>query len=122
MPGARLTNFFNGRRDSKLNRDSQNRAFFDIIPSEFRKLLDYLTARRFLKKNGEVPAPALEGIYSAYFQNLVRYFGLENELYGGPVNFSRQLKSPSIILNDEATSAKLAVDGTAFVLGIFFLF
>lgn len=110
---------FNGKYSKKLSRDSYDRVFLDVLPSQFRKLLDYLTVKRFLKKNQKAPIPPIDTKYANYFKNMIRYFGLENEIYGMPINFSQELKSPSIILNDKGTSAKLDGNGNAFVLSIF---
>jgi len=80
--GSLLSGMFSGNFDSGHKRDKEGRIFLDVDPTVFSKLLSHLRLRRIASPECPAPLPLVPEDLRPEYEMLVKYFGLENFMYG----------------------------------------
>jgi len=75
-----LESMFSGRWEDSLERDQDGNIFLEFNPYCFKKLVDYLRAKRIETPDRPAPKPIIIADQQAEFINLVAYLGLATEL------------------------------------------
>lgn len=71
---------FNGRWQDKIQKDEDGNIFLDISPNLFRKLLDFLSARR-LSGGSSIPFPTIAADQTEHFKLILKYFDIESSIH-----------------------------------------
>jgi len=71
---------FNGRWQDKIQKDEDESMFLDISPTLFRKLLDFLSARR-MSGGSSIPFPTVEADQTENFKMILKYFDIESSVH-----------------------------------------
>jgi len=80
--GSLLAGMFSGNFDDGHKRDKEGRIFLDVDPPLFSKLLSHLRLRRIASPDCPAPLPLVPEELRPEYEMLVKYFGLENFMYG----------------------------------------
>jgi hypothetical protein len=73
-----LSSMFNGRWEDKLERDAKGNIFLDWNPYFFRKILNYLRAKRIESPDRPAPFPVVNKDQEEDFSNFLSYLGIQD--------------------------------------------
>jgi len=80
--GSLLAGMFSGNFDDGIKRDKDGKFFLDVDPPLFAKVLSHLRLRRVASPDSPAPLPVISDDTRSEFDMMVKYFGLENFMYG----------------------------------------
>mmetsp|Transcript_24336 Transcript_24336/g.54198 ORF Transcript_24336/g.54198 Transcript_24336/m.54198 type:complete len:326 (-) Transcript_24336:310-1287(-) len=80
--GSLLAGMFSGNFDGGLKRDRADRIFLDVDPALFARVLSHLRLRRIASPEFPAPLPQVPEDLRVEYDMMIRYFGLENFMYG----------------------------------------
>lgn len=77
-----LAGMFSGNFDGGQKRDQAGRIFLDVDPPIFAKVLSHLRLRRIASPECPAPLPQVPDEIRAEYDMTIRFYGLENYMYG----------------------------------------
>ncbi|CAB3980897.1 Chaperone dnaK2 [Paramuricea clavata] len=121
VEGSLLASMFSGRWEDSLERDQDGAVFFDFNPQCFVLILDYLRAKKIATPENPAPLPKVAEDQAKYFNNLLEYLGLSDEIVPAekvPSEKFNQHSSNVVTLQEGGTVAVHGPNnGHSYVLG-----
>jgi len=124
IKGSLLESMFSGRWETSLERDKDGNIFLEFNPYCFKKLVDFLRAKRIETPDRPAPKPIIITDQQEEFTNLVAYLGLEQDMTLKKAmeievkdSFNANQKSTFISLKNENLRACNIQEGYHYVLG-----